>query len=101
MIKQQLIVITLRDRLFVESKSILKAELKSGWVIKETQLAVGMRGRRGFMSVLLERDVPDEQDYQVYIEPPEYDPDDVAFPEGFDPLGLGDFEIDYTDEEDN
>ena len=87
MTEQQLIIITLRDRLFVDVKSVLKSELKSGWAIKDIQLAVGDRGRRGFMSVLLERPVAETVtigDYQVYMEP-DYDPDDVAFPKDFDP----------------
>jgi hypothetical protein len=104
MIEQQLIVISLRDRLFLEEKHILQNELAEGWRVKDIKLGVGEHGKHGFMTVLLEREWVEQkqvEDVRVYtqsgqwfgddeqdmyslddgveIPPPEYNPDDVAF----------------------
>jgi len=56
MIEQKLIVITLRDKIFLEEKSILKDELAKGWMVRDIKLGVGINGKHGFMTVLLDRE---------------------------------------------
>lgn len=56
-VQQQLIVISLRRKLFLEKQAVVKDELADGWYVKDIQLGVGEKGTTGFMSILLEREV--------------------------------------------
>lgn len=92
-VEQQVIVIALRRKMFIEKQSVIKDELKAGWHVKDIQLGVGKMGTNGFMSILLEREygftAPLQPDGSTTLQPWYSSTTETHYR---DPHGLGDDE---------